>query len=321
MKSFKKKIIWFIVLIILAVVVFVGWNNDALFSMTNSSSEMLEFSMESFWTAIGIEAFVTIHMSVFVLMPLSRLINSQKSMKVFGILFVIRLIILLIGDLFIPMLMMMIDFMSVFFGAFILVPVAGFTKMTVFKNGISFNEYPEVEFDELSRIGFSDDELLKKALVQQYTEIKTAICDFNYERLESLCTSEQYILYKNEMNLLKQVDEKNEFLDFEVKDTKIYSVSMDKEAIRVSIVVKFECLEFTVDRYNKIVRGNDRNKKDVMVELSFMQAIDGNITKICPSCAAPIKDGHVEFCGYCGTALNYKVGGWVLLKEKRVYEK
>ena len=39
--------------------------------------------------------------------------------KIFGVLFLIRLVILIIGDMINPGVMAIVDFMSVFFGAFI----------------------------------------------------------------------------------------------------------------------------------------------------------------------------------------------------------
>ena len=44
------------------------------------------------------EAFVTIHMSVFVLLPLSKLISKDNSRKIFWTLFGVRIAILLFFD-------------------------------------------------------------------------------------------------------------------------------------------------------------------------------------------------------------------------------
>ncbi len=70
------------------------------------------------------EAFVSIHMSVFVLLPLSKIISNENSKKIFWILFGIRVAILLVFDLFITTGIAIVDFMAVFIGAFILTPIA-----------------------------------------------------------------------------------------------------------------------------------------------------------------------------------------------------
>ena len=51
--------------------------------------------------ALFMEAFVSIHMSVFVLLPLSKMISRENSKKIFWILFWIRIAILLCFDFFI----------------------------------------------------------------------------------------------------------------------------------------------------------------------------------------------------------------------------
>lgn len=77
--------------------------------------------------AIFMEAFVSIHMSVFVLQPLSEIISNndkEKSKTTFLILFGIRALILLFFDFFITTSIALIDFFGVFVGAFIMVPIS-----------------------------------------------------------------------------------------------------------------------------------------------------------------------------------------------------
>ena len=70
------------------------------------------------------EAFVTIHMSVFVLLPLSKLISKDNSRKIFWTLFGVRIAILLFFDFFITTGIAIVDFIAVFVGAFIVTPIA-----------------------------------------------------------------------------------------------------------------------------------------------------------------------------------------------------
>ena len=63
--------------------------------------------------ALGMEAFVTIHMWVFVLSPLANILDPDKSKKLFIKMFIGRIIILLILDLVIPIIAI-VDFMAVF---------------------------------------------------------------------------------------------------------------------------------------------------------------------------------------------------------------
>lgn len=80
----------------------------------------------SFIGALMAEAFVSIHMSVFVLTPLSQIIKKDEveQKKMFWKLFWIRIGYLVFFDFIIPEIIMMIDFFSVFVGAFTIIPIS-----------------------------------------------------------------------------------------------------------------------------------------------------------------------------------------------------
>lgn len=84
--------------------------------------------------ALGMEAFVSIHMSVFVLIPLSKIISKDNSKQVFWILFGIRAAILLFCDFFVTPGIAIVDFISVFIGAFIVIPIGTAVTKTSINN-------------------------------------------------------------------------------------------------------------------------------------------------------------------------------------------
>ena len=84
------------------------------------SEEFLSIS-----TAIFMEAFVSIHMSVFVLGPLAKIFFEDNSKRAFWTMFVIRAIVLLFCDFFISTVIAMVDFFAVFVGAVLVVPICG----------------------------------------------------------------------------------------------------------------------------------------------------------------------------------------------------
>ena len=75
--------------------------------------------------AIFMEVFVTMHMSVFVLKPLSRIISAENSKDVFWKMFLIRIAILIFFDFIITTKIAIVDFFCVFIGAFAIVPIVG----------------------------------------------------------------------------------------------------------------------------------------------------------------------------------------------------
>lgn len=96
------------------------------------------------------EAFISIHMSLFVLMPLSKIISKENSKRTFWILFVIRIAILLFFDLFITKGIAIIDFILVFVGAFIIIPIASIKDKEGVVNDVPINNNEEQENIETS---------------------------------------------------------------------------------------------------------------------------------------------------------------------------
>ncbi len=78
--------------------------------------------------AIITEAFITIHMTIFVIWPLSKLLPLDDSRKAFWMMFISRVVFLLFCDFFVTPGVYMLDFFFVFIGAFIVVPIAAVVK-------------------------------------------------------------------------------------------------------------------------------------------------------------------------------------------------
>ncbi len=83
-----------------------------------------EFNSLPLEFALVMEAFVSIHSSFALLKPLAEIISPDNSKKTFWILFGIRVAILLFFDFFVGTGICIVDFMSVFFGAFIILPIS-----------------------------------------------------------------------------------------------------------------------------------------------------------------------------------------------------
>lgn len=109
----NKKMMGFIWLLFVPLVVFAS-------SSSSSDAPLM--------VALFTEAFVTIHMTVFVIWPLSKLLPFNDSRKTFWTLFIFRIVFLLFCDFFVTPNIFIIDFFSVFIGAFLVVPIATVAK-------------------------------------------------------------------------------------------------------------------------------------------------------------------------------------------------
>ena len=91
--------------------------------------------------AIIMESFVSIHMSLFVIKPLSNLISRENSNKVFWILFILRAIFLILFDFFVAPSIAIFDFLMVFVGVFLIVPIfSAIKKQNPYINDKSMND-------------------------------------------------------------------------------------------------------------------------------------------------------------------------------------
>ena len=107
----NKKMMGFIWLLFVPLVVFASSSSDA-----------------PLMVALFTEAFVTIHMTVFVIWPLSKLLPFNDSRKTFWTLFIFRIVFLLFCDFFVTPNIFIMDFISIFIGAFLVVPIATVAK-------------------------------------------------------------------------------------------------------------------------------------------------------------------------------------------------
>jgi len=99
------------------------------------SNVMADFYIP-FLFAILMEAFVTIHMSFFVLIPLSNILSPPGSNNLFWKMFWFRIVILMFNNIFISTSIALIDFNAVFIGAFIIVPILSIKKKNAINSSI-----------------------------------------------------------------------------------------------------------------------------------------------------------------------------------------
>lgn len=117
MNKLKKLMIF---IIMTSILLFSG----SVFAAKSSSINSMPLAM-----ALLMEAFISIHMSIFVLLPLAEIFTPNHRKTTFIILFILRVAILLFFDIFVTTQIAMIDFFAVFVGAFIVVPLSSIKKI------------------------------------------------------------------------------------------------------------------------------------------------------------------------------------------------
>ena len=315
----KKKIFSFIGLFILFIGIIILLKNNQLSVLSNSVIEVdgIEDSMP-IGVAVLCELFVSVHMSVFVLFPISGIINRNKKVEIFILLFCLRAMVLLVGDILNPTVTMIVDFISVFIGAFAVVPILMYFKHKKYNGELAYHEYVDVDLRTLAEYGYSDIVLLKRVLTDLFIDVRKAFSIGDRKKLLKLCNRSKYILYKNELELLEKVRERKIYDKFEIIDCKVYDICKDAKGITISVILKLKNLEYTVDEYNKVVKGSDKNLNESMLDLMFYKSLQHEEVEECPNCGSPVTEDSLEFCSYCGTELNFKIGEFVLDTESIV---
>lgn len=267
-------------------------------------------------SAIFMEIFCSIHMSVFVLLPLAGMINRKKKTIIFCILFTIRVIILTIGNCFMPMGMAIIDFMCIFIGAFIIIPISTGLRSELGGKSASFNDFDEVQNHELSYIGISHPEILKETLTNKYIEFLSAKSNFDYNKINQLCTDTQYSYNARELNSLKQKNLKNVIKEIEIKNTKITSANNYSSQLVINFLIEAKYYDYVVDLNNILKSGNNKKKKNVLCNITFVKNINDQVSVTCTQCGAPINLEKGNICEFCSCIYNEDGADWTISSIK-----
>ena len=153
--------------------------------------------------AIGIEILVSVHMTLCVLKPLARIISKNHSNQVFWFLFILRIEVLLFVDIFITTNIAFLDFLMLFVGVFIIIPIAhkmrGDDLLADLANtNNNINEMlssllPRNRYDGLSSYNInnansiydlSEKEILKKIIIEELENQKIDINSFTTIKME-----------------------------------------------------------------------------------------------------------------------------------------
>ena len=96
-------------------------------------------------------------------------------------------------------------------------------------------------------------------------------------------------------------------------------VGMEHNENSISLKVRMiiECLDYVVDKDEKIVRGN-KNKVRYDYEMTFIKGL-GNENK-CPSCGAKLESNSNK-CPYCRSTIVSNTHNFVLSKKQVVSQK
>ena len=323
----KNKFVWFLLLVFGVFGMIILNNIDV--RVLSDGLNILNYTPEGFeefplGMALFMEAFCSIHMSVFVLMPLSQIFFKDNHKKAFITMFAIRAVFLLTFN-FITTYIAIVDFLLVFLGAFVVVPVSALiTGATINRRSNQVIDNDDqlddtLELKVVNNAGISNLDVLKKALVMQYADINRAFYARDINKIKKLCSPGVYMDYKTKWEMYDKVLEIPKIEDVDFFEVEFGSIEKYNSETFVDLYIKYTCLDYSIDTNNNIVRGNRNDYKMFSKVLTFSKKQSDSVITECPNCGASV-GADDENCEYCDTEINFKIGEWILKSEKTIYE-
>ncbi len=135
-----KKLVWFLVLLVVVIsIIFVCGNLNLNVKVTSDINysdnfnnyafgdepldEFFNQASLAFSCVVSIELVVSIYAIIFMLLPLSKILGKKNYKKWFTILLLLRILMLIIGNIIVPLSTILVDFLSIFVGVFLILPI------------------------------------------------------------------------------------------------------------------------------------------------------------------------------------------------------
>lgn len=158
-----------------------------------------------------------------------------------------------------------------------------------------------------------DLEKLEKELYKDFVDIQFAWRDFDYNKLEKLCTNELYESYKSDLTILKSKQQQNIMNGFNKQYLNIKNVVEKNNKIIVRVELSVSFYDYVINTNdNKVVRGEKSNKVTNTYKLKYIKSI--NEKEKCPNCGA---DVNSNICEFCNTHINNIYKSFVLSEKKK----
>lgn len=147
-----------------------------------------------------------------------------------------------------------------------------------------------------------------------YKKVEESFMNFDYETLQKYTTDELFHIYKSQLVDLNEKSQKHIMKDFGLKDFEIVSMETNNEIVSLTIRMLVNCMDYIVDKDNKIINGSDIQKVCYDYEMTFIKKMSKKTDK-CLKCSAPLENINSNKCPYCDSVIIGENYDWVLAKK------
>lgn len=193
-------------------------------------------------------------------------------------------------------------------------PNSGSNRLMV--PGASLGKINPYDIDKLKKfLPDFDEEKFKGKTYELYKEIQVAWMNFDNDSIRKCVTDELYNTYSAQLATLKVKNQKNIMKDFQLLDSKIIGMETKEKLVSLTIKMKIECYDYIVDKEEKTLRGNDKQKVIYEYAMTFNKGVSDKPNK-CPNCNAPLDQVNSSKCPYCDSNIINESYDWVLAKKQ-----
>lgn len=193
-------------------------------------------------------------------------------------------------------------------------PNSGSNRLMV--PGTSLGKLNPYDIDKLKKLlPDFDEEKFKEKTYELYKEIQVAWMNFDNDSIRKCVTDELYNTYSAQLATLKVKNQKNIMKDFQLLDSKIIGMETKEKLVSLTIKMKIECYDYIVDKEEKTLRGNDKQKVIYEYAMTFNKGVSDKPNK-CPNCNAPLDNVNSSKCPYCDSNIINESYDWVLAKKQ-----
>lgn len=193
-------------------------------------------------------------------------------------------------------------------------PNSGSNRLMV--PGASLGKINPYDIDKLKKfLPDFDEEKFKEKTYELYKEIQVAWMNFDNDSIRKCVTDELYNTYSAQLATLKVKNQKNIMKDFQLLDSKIIGMETKEKLVSLTIKMKIECYDYIVDKEEKTLRGNDKQKVIYEYAMTFNKGVSDKPNK-CPNCNAPLDQVNSSKCPYCDSNIINESYDWVLAKKQ-----
>ncbi len=161
--------------------------------------------------------------------------------------------------------------------------------------------------------------MTKQDLLDQFfsifVSIQEAWMNFDYDKLEKLCSDELFQSYQSDLEVLKMKNGKNVMHDFEKIFSNIQRIREEDGKIIVDVYLFVSFYDYVIDaNTEKILQGNQDSPMSCKYHLVFVKnlEVEGN----CPNCGA---EKQKRECEFCHTILPAPNQDFVLSQKERIH--